>query len=50
MKETPENRNDIRKLLLDQMSLIKQESKKNPDKLVELTHALCEVVNTALKI
>lgn len=32
----------ITKILLNQIALIKQESEKNPHKLAELTHALCE--------
>ncbi len=41
--ETPENSVDIKNILLEQAALIRQESKKTPDKLPELTEALCKV-------
>lgn len=46
MKEIPENYKDIKKILLNQLALIKQESELNRDNLVALTDAMCEVVNT----
>lgn len=46
MKSTPENWSDVKTILLHQLALIKQESEKSPDKLNELTEAMCKVVNT----
>lgn len=43
--ETPENSVDIKNILLEQAALIRQESKKTPDKLPELTEALCKVTD-----
>ncbi len=50
MKEVPENYADIRKILLNQVMLIKQESEKSPDKLPELTDAMCEAIQTLQKV
>lgn len=50
MKTIPESSSDIREILLNQMALIKQESEKHPEKLVELSIALCEVTFTLLEI
>lgn len=43
--ETPENSADIKNILLEQAAQIRQESKKTPDKLPELTEALCKVTD-----
>lgn len=44
MKIIPESWNDVKEILLNQLALIKQESEKTPDKLPELTEAMCKVV------
>lgn len=44
MKEIPTNRGDVKKILLDQLALIKQESERTPEKLPELTEAMCKIV------
>lgn len=43
MNEKPENYNDVKEILLNQLALIKQESERDPDKLHELTESLCMV-------
>lgn len=45
MKEIPENKQDAIKILNNQLGLIKQESEKNPNQLVELTDAMCKVTS-----
>lgn len=44
MKSIPENWNDVKKILLYQLALIKQESERSPSKLPELTEAMCKIV------
>ena len=44
MKSIPENWGDVKEILLNQLALIKQESEETPDKLPELTEAMCKVV------
>lgn len=44
IKQAPKTPSEVKELLLNQMALIKQESEKNPDKLSELTMALCKTV------
>lgn len=41
----PTDWKDIKEILLNQLALIKQESENNPDKLPELTEAMCSVVS-----
>lgn len=50
MKEIPENNNDVKEILLNQMALIKQESEANLDKLAELTHSLYELTEAYIKL
>lgn len=45
MKEIPENKQDAIKILNNQLGLIKQESEKNLNQLVELTDAMCKVTS-----
>lgn len=50
MKQIPENSNDVKEILLNQMTLIKQESEANPDKLAELTQVLCNLTKAYIKL
>ncbi len=45
MKNTPKNWEDVKEILLNQLTLIKQESEENPDRLPELTDSMCKVVS-----
>lgn len=42
----PENMCDATKILFEQLALLKQESERNPQKLPELTAAMCEIYKT----
>lgn len=44
MEQTPKTAADVKEILLKQIGLLQQESEKNPDKLSELTVALCKAV------
>lgn len=41
---SPETWDDVKNILLNQLTLIKQESENSPNKLPELTEAMCKVV------
>ncbi len=47
--EIPGSIDDVKNILLEQLALIQQESKKTPDKLPELTEALCKTADMVLK-
>lgn len=50
MKNTPETWRDIKEILLNQLTLIKQESDRTPDKLPELTEAMCKIISELSKL
>ena len=49
-KIVPKTWSDVKKILLNQLALIKQESEENPNDLPELTEAMCKVVATLDKL